>query len=176
MPDVVYYVACSLDGYIATEAGGVDWLDRYQGSGEDYGFVELYESVDALVMGSYTYEFALNHGPWRSPDKVSWVFTTRDLEVMHPSITMTSADPGQLMKTLDERGIKRVWLMGGGKLAGSFRERGLISQYMVGIIPTVLGRGIPLIRPTDGQDDLRLVDSKVHPSGVVQLNYECVGD
>ena len=123
LPEIVYYVACSLDNFIATADGGVEWLERFGKTGEDYGYSEFYTSVDALLMGSYTYEIALTQGAWRSPDKPSWVFTTRDLEVMHPSITMTSADPGQVMKTLDERGIKRVWFMGGGKLAGSFRER-----------------------------------------------------
>ena len=57
--DVVYYVASSLDGYIATPDGGVDWLSRFRVAGEDHGAGKLEASVDALLLGSYTYEFAL---------------------------------------------------------------------------------------------------------------------
>lgn len=54
MPDVVYYMAYSLDGYIATANGSVDWLTPFQSKGDDYGFADFYSSVDALVMRSHT--------------------------------------------------------------------------------------------------------------------------
>jgi len=56
--NVVYYVASSLDGYIATPDGGVGWLEPFQGGDEDYGFGDFYASMDALLMGSRTYERA----------------------------------------------------------------------------------------------------------------------
>lgn len=82
MLEVVYYVAASLDGYIATDDGGVDWLAPFQSAKEDHGTGDLYSSVDALLMGSHTYEFALELGQWPSPDKPSWVFTRRDLRLL----------------------------------------------------------------------------------------------
>ena len=87
MSDVVYYVASSLDGYIATTEGGVEWLDPFQGKGDDHGFFEFYASCDGLLMGSRTYEFSLKHPPWRSPHKPSRVFTRRELPIAHPSVT-----------------------------------------------------------------------------------------
>lgn len=172
MPDVVYYAACSLDGYIATADGGVDWLEPFQAGGEDYGFAEFYSSVDALVMGSRTYEFALKHGPWQAPDKPSWIFTHRDLPVAHPSVTLTADDPGEVIEALGTRGLKRVWLMGGGELAASFRARGLISRYTIAVVPIVLGAGIPLFATASRQDPLRLIETKPYPNGLVQLSYE----
>ena len=172
MPDVVYYVACSLDNYIATADDGVDWLMPYQKSGEDYGFAEFYSSMDGLVMGSRTYEVALTQGQWQAADKPSWVFTHRDLRLAHPSITLTSEDPGQVVDSLSARGLKRVWLMGGGELAASFRTRGLISHYMIAVVPVVLGGGIPLFATASRQDRLRLVEAKPYPSGIVLLSYE----
>ena len=68
MPEVVYYVGASLDGYIATKDGGVDWMSRFQNATEDYGFPEFYASVDALLVGSHTYEVALKSPPWRGAD------------------------------------------------------------------------------------------------------------
>ena len=172
MLDVVYYVACSLDGYIATPDGGVDWLTHFQNGGDDYGFTEFYSSMDALVMGSQTYDVALKQGSWRAADKPSWVFTHRALRVAHPSVTLTSEDPVQVIESLGARGLERVWLMGGGELAASFRMRGLISHYRIAVVPIVLGSGIPLFADASRQDLLALVEAKSHPSGIVQLSYE----
>jgi dihydrofolate reductase len=172
IPDVVYYVACSLDGYIATTDGGVDWLEPFQAGGDDYGFAEFSSSIDALVMGSRTYEFALKHGPWQAPDKPSWVFTHRALPVTHPSITLTAEDPAQVIEAIGARGLERVWLMGGGELAASFRARGLISHYIIAVVPVVLGAGVPLFASTSEQTSLRLIEVKPLPNGLVQLSYE----
>ena len=167
MPDVVYYVACSLDGYIAREDGGVDWLNPCQSSGDDYGFVEMYSFLVALVMGSHTYEFSLKQKSWPAPDKPSWVFTHRELPVAHPSVTLTAEDPTQVIESPRARGLKRVWLVGGGELAASFRKRELITLYIIAIVPILLGKGIPLFATAAREDALKLVEAKPFPSGVV---------
>src|SRR5207302_2191475 len=115
MPEVIYYVASSLDGYIATADGSVDWLSSFHRAGEDLGATEVAASVDALLLGSHTYEFALKLGHWPSPETPSWVFTKRNLRVLHPSITLTSKTPAEVAALLASRGFRRVWLMGGGK-------------------------------------------------------------
>ena len=79
MVEVVYYVASSLDGYIATTDGSIEWLSRFHTAGEDHGAGELESSVDALLLGSHTYEFALKLDQLPSPNTPSWVFTHRDL-------------------------------------------------------------------------------------------------
>jgi dihydrofolate reductase len=172
MVDVVYYVASSLDGYIATEDGRVDWLSRFDTSGEDHGFGELNASVDALLLGSRTYEFALSLGHWPSPDKLSWVFTQRDLPVLHPSITLTAKAPREVINLLESRGLKRAWLMGGGKLAASFHAEQLISRYVIAVFPILLGSGIPLFAlHSSAPDTLRFYTAKPFPSGIVVLTY-----
>jgi dihydrofolate reductase len=171
-PEVVYYVATSLDGYIATPDGGVEWLTPFQTGSEDYGYANFYRSIDALVMGSRTYEVSLDLGPWPSPDKPTWVFTRRQLRIAHPSVTLTSAEPGDLLRQLAQRGLKHVWLMGGGQLASSFRADGLISQYIIAVVPVFLGTGIALFAAGSPSDALTLSDVKSHSSGIVQLSYE----
>jgi dihydrofolate reductase len=172
MLEVIYYVASSLDGYIATADGGVDWLSRFHVSDEDHGAGKVHASIDALLLGSHTYEFALKLGQWPSPDKPSWVFTKRDLRVLHPSITLTSHSPSEVLDDLTKRGFRKAWLMGGGKLAASFHASGLISEYIVSIFPVMLGSGIPLLAPHScAQDTLSLVTSKPFKSGIVQLTY-----
>jgi dihydrofolate reductase len=171
LPEVIYYAACSLDGFIATEAGGVEWLLPFQESGDDHGFSEFYGSIDGLVMGSHTYEASLDLGPWPAPDKPSWVFTRRDLPIAHPTVSLTTQDPTELMESLASEGMNRVWLMGGGKLAASFRERGLISKYMIGLVPVLLGAGIPLLADGHGLDSLKIVDTRTFSSGILMASY-----
>jgi dihydrofolate reductase len=173
MLEVVYSVASSFDGYIATANGSVDWLSRFHASGEDHGAGELYSSVDALLLGSHTYEFALKLGHWPSPDKPSWVFTKRVLRVLHPSITLTSQSPAEVVGHLAARGFRRVWLMGGGQLAASFHSERLISRYIVAVFPVLLGSGIPFLEPHScSEDALQLVAAKPFKSGIVQLTYD----
>ena len=173
MIEVVYYVATSLDGYIATTDGSVDWLSRFPVGGEDRGAGKLEASVDALLLGSHTYEFALHLDAWPSPEKPSWVFTKRSLRVLHPSITLTSDSPRQVVEHLATRGLHRAWLMGGGKLAASFHADGLISRYIISVFPVLLGSGIPVLAPhACPEENLRLVAAKPFKSGVVQLTYD----
>jgi dihydrofolate reductase len=173
MIEIVYSVATSLDGYIATADGNVDWLSRFHVSGEDHGAGELQASVDALLLGSHTYEFALKLGQWPSPDTPSWVFTRRDLRILHPSITLTAQSPREVVELLASRGLRRAWLMGGGKLAASFHANQLISRYIISVFPVLLGSGIPLFAPhASALDALRFVAAKPFKSGIVQLIYE----
>ncbi len=78
-------------------------------------------------------------------------------------------------KTLAElsaKGIKHAWLMGGGKLASSFRREGLLSRYVISVMPVVLGRGIPLFDPGGEFETLAFVSAVPFKSGVVQLTYQ----
>ena len=173
MPEIIYYVASSLDGYIATADGSVDWLSPFHTAGEDHGATELEASVDALLLGNHTYEFALELGQWPSPDKPSWVFTRRDLRILHHSITLTAQSPREVLELLAARGLRRAWLMGGGKLAASFHADQLISRYIISVFPILLGSGILLFAPhSSPPDTLRFVAAKPFKSGIVQVTYE----
>jgi len=169
--DIVYYVACSLDGFIAEPDGSVEWLNAYQGSGEDYGMTEFTDSCEALVMGSYTYEVSISFGEWQSKDKRTWVFTSRDLPVAHESISFTSEAPDDVVREMASNGVKRAWLLGGGKLAASFMNAGLLTEIRVFTIPILLGDGIPLFSGLTARENLRLEGTKSYENGVVELHY-----
>src|SRR5437762_4307770 len=173
MLEIIYYVASSLDGYIATADGSVDWLSRFHTAGEDHGAGELEASVDALLLGSHRYEFALKLGQWPSPDKKSWVFTRRRLRILHPSITLTAQSPREVVELLASRGLRRAWLMGGGKLAASFHAEQLISRYIISVFPVLLGSGIPLFATHSAPPGmLQFRAAKSFPSGIVALTYD----
>ncbi|HMB54999.1 MAG TPA: dihydrofolate reductase family protein [Thermoanaerobaculia bacterium] len=168
--EILYHFAMSVDGYIATPSGGVEWLDAFEG--EDYGFMDMWASVDCVLMGSKTYEFALAQKEWLAPDKPSWVFTHRDLPVAHESVTLTDAEPAAVVGELEAAGHERGWLLGGGALATSFRDAGLLTHYEIGIVPVVLGEGLPMLAPLDRFESLRSTGAETYDNGVVKVCYE----
>ena len=172
--EVIYYVASSLDGYIATADGGVEWLAPFEGTEEDYGYTEFYESVDALLVGSRTYQQVVAFGEWPYPGKSCWVFTHRELEASRPEVTLTSQSPHELVSLLKGRGLRRVWLVGGAQIASSFREAGLITGYIISIMPVILGSGIRLFVPDGPKEDFELAECKSYSNGVVQLRYSTI--
>jgi len=167
---VVYSVATSLDGYIATEDGGVDWLHASMVKGESYGLTEFFNSIDGVLIGSRTYEKALEMGGFTGPSKPCWVFSKRALKPQK-GVSITNADPREIVGALPSHGVTRAWLMGGGALASSFLENGLIDEVSLGVMPVVLGRGIPLFGPLKGFASLRLVESKTYKGGALGLRY-----
>lgn len=169
--ELVYYVAASVDGYIARPDGGLDWLTPYEGGDEDYGYAQFYKSVDAVLMGRKTYEKSLSFGVWPYPGKPCWVFSHGSAKNVPADVVVTTQSPALVVSEIASRGIKRAWLVGGGALAASFQFHGLITEYIVTIIPVILGDGIPLFAPSGSTEKLRLVEAKQYPSGLMQLRY-----
>ncbi len=169
--EIVYHVACSLDGYIADRQGGVEWLDRIDDAGEDYGYPEFSRSLDGIVMGSRTYEFALHYGEWVYADKPSWVLTRRDLPLAHPTVTLTRDDPVAVVESLQARGLQRIWLLGGGSLAASFARERLISEYIIAVLPVLLGGGIRLFEGESATTELEFRGAQSYSNGIVHLTY-----
>ena len=161
--EIIYYVAASLDGLIATPDGGIEWLKPYEGTGEDYGYGEFYASIEAVLLGRATYEKCLEFPEWPYTGKPYWVFSRANANT-----------PTSVVAEMKARGLRRAWLVGGGKLAAAFRAERLITEYIVSIIPVLLGAGIPLFDGPGPAQPLRLFGSRAYPSGIVQLRYETV--
>ena len=171
MGDLVYYVAMSLDGFIADQSGGVSWLDEYQASGEDYGYREFYQNRDSLLMGSKTYAQILTFGEWPYPDKPTWVMTQQQWVTCQEGIILTPQTPEGVLTEIHNHGFQKTWLVGGSTLARSFCQLGLVTEYILSIMPCLLGAGIPLLAAEASLKTLRLKDQKHFSSGVVQLRY-----
>jgi dihydrofolate reductase len=175
MGKVVLYIAASIDGYIARENGAVDWLDLVAVEGEDYGYAAFYDSVDALIMGSKTYEEVvqvLSPGSWPYPGKFSHVLSSRQLATGNPEIVVTSQPLEDVVADLQANGKEMIWLVGGGALVAAMLAKDLIDEIMLFIIPLTLGSGLPLFPPTRQEEkSFELVEVKGYQSGVVQVRY-----
>jgi dihydrofolate reductase len=179
---VVYYAAASLDGYIAEADDTLDWLLGYEGSyeGEDAaparGYDEFYEGVGALVSGSVTYEFVLEHiDEWPYAGKPCWVLSSRELprpEGDDVDVRIVGGDIGDLFEEMTaSAGERDLWIVGGGNVASQFADRGLLDDVWVTVVPVVLGTGKPLFeRRLDG-GPMRLQRAIPRASGMVELRF-----
>lgn len=169
-----YYVAASIDGYIADPEGSLDWLFQFNdtaGVGEHYR--EFLAGVGAIAMGATTYEFVLGEGgAWPYPDHRTWVFTHRDLPVPEGAdVVLTSDDVADVHARMVEAAAGRnVWLVGGGALVGEFAERGLLDEIWLGVAPVVLGGGSPVL-PTRLPGTWELRDVTRFGDSFVELRY-----
>ncbi|MGL4317083.1 MAG: dihydrofolate reductase family protein [Pseudomonas sp.] len=170
-PALIYYVAASLDGYIARPDGRVDWLEALQASGADHGYSAFYDGIDALLMGRMTFDTLQSFdGPWPYAGKPCTVLTRNPLEQLPDGVSMRHCTPAEALADFAEQGHRRVWLVGGGSLAGNCFAAGLLDELVVSLVPYLLGAGIPLFS-TGLERQLTLHEQRSFASGVVQLHY-----
>ncbi len=171
MADVIYYVAVSTDGYIATPEGDVSWLLPFQKPEEDYGYADFYNSVGAILMGGNSFRQTLGFGSWPYPDKPCFVITSQAIQQPPaPTVYGYGGNLNQLVLGLKARLEAPIWLMGGSQLASSMSRYGLIDLIVMTVVPVLLGNGLPLMSFSPFRD-LFLVHYSVYPDGVMQLHY-----
>jgi dihydrofolate reductase len=171
-PTLIYYVAASLDGYIARPDGRVDWLEPIQASGDAHGYHALYDGIDALLMGRVTFDTLMDFaGPWPYPGKPCRVLTRNPLEQVPAGVRMRHCTPSEALTELAEQGHQRIWLVGGGSLAGNCFAAGLLDELVVSLVPYLLGAGIPMFS-SGLERSLKLHEQRSFSSGVVQLHYQ----
>ena len=141
---ITYAAATSRDGFIAQEDGDVSWLDEINIDPNETGLEEFFASIDGLVMGRKTYDFVYNYGSWPYEDKPTWICTHSDLQPLEGANLVVVADIDDVVSGAASRGIKHLWLVGGGVLASSFLSKGLITNLSISELPISLGSGIPL--------------------------------
>jgi dihydrofolate reductase len=181
---VRYYAAATLDGYIAESDDNLDWLLKYQGEFEgadsdanQAGYDAFYEGIGALVSGSTTYEWVLEHvDEWPYAGKPCWVLTSRELpkpEGRDVDVRIVSGEiPGLIDEMVDSAGDRDLWIVGGGNVASQFADHGLLDRVEVTVVPVVLGEGKPLFDRRLPGGPMQLLGTVAHSSGMVGLNYE----
>ena len=184
MARVIYYAAATLDGYIADADDGLDWLTKYEGGygGEDAqpmkgSYDEFYEGIGALVMGSTTYEWVLEHvDDWAYAGKPTWVLSSRELAmptgVSEGEVTATRGGVAEIHDdVVAAAGEGDVWVVGGGNVASQYVDAGLLDELVVTVVPVVLGEGKPLF---DGGLDgpMQLIGASPWDTGMVELRYQ----
>jgi len=170
---IVLYIAMSLDGYIARINGSVDWLSGHGKVLEvDNGYEEFYNNVDTIIMGRVTYEQVVNElspDNWVYEGKNCYVFTKKEYET-NEKVKFISGSITNFVSDIKNQLGKDIWLVGGGKLIHEFVRENLVDKYVITVIPTILGEGIPLFIKENPEIKLKLIKTQT-VDGMVELTY-----
>ena len=171
MRKVVFGGANSLDNYFARKDHSTDWL---RWSNEAATVTAAYwKTFDTVLMGRKTYEVALRHGRGKAPypDKKTYVFSRTCTDDSDGAVTIVATDAVQFVRQLKRKRGKDICLMGGGELARSFFEAGVIDEVGFNIQPVLLGSGIPLFHEMTRQINLKLLECRAFKNGCVLVTY-----
>ncbi len=172
MRKVVLGVGISLDGYIARPDGSVDFLFMPK----DYSMAAFFKRIDTAVMGRKTYEMGLKLGGGKisSPGMKCYVFS-RTLNAGERNGVMVVVDsPRQFVSALRKKKGKDIWLMGGGELTREFLREDLVDGLYLGVVPVLIGEGIPAFPSGFPQRKFALTENKTFSQGLIALKYERV--
>ncbi len=169
MRKVVLGLGISLDGYIARPDGSVDFLFMPK----DYSMVPFFGRIDTAVMGRRTYEVSLKMGGGSFGSSMASFVMSRTLPAgKRAGVTFTAQSPAALIEQIRERSGKDIWLMGGGELARDFLKADLVDELHIGVVPILLGEGLPLFPSGFPQRDFLLLENKTFSRGLISLKYE----
>lgn len=173
---VFLYIAMSLDGYIAAPNDDLSFLSKVEHPGEDYGYAQFTEQVDTYIVGRKTYDVVhamMGHFP--PAQQYNCYVLTRQQREKQDGVTFYSGDIGELLQELQNTPGKHIYCDGGGEIVHLLMQRNLIDEYIVSIIPTILGDGKRLFLGGTPPIGLQAQPPTYYPStGLVQLRYTMV--
>jgi dihydrofolate reductase len=174
---IIICAAISADGYIARPDGDVEWLHRIP-STSDFGLAKFEAGVDTILMGRKTYDWAMNYyrkigkpeGVW-NPRLTYYVFSRKPPKKAPAAMHFVNEPVKKFARRLRAAPGKIIWMMGGAELIASFLDAGEIDEFLLHMMPVLIGEGIPLIAPRHRDISLELLGSKRYPGGVIEMRY-----
>ncbi len=173
---VILYIAASLDGFIAKKNDDISFLSMVENPGEDYGYGEFIKTVDTVIMGRKTYDKVLTFGIGFPHKGRKCYVLSRTKEGTDENVEYYNGHLNDLIQNLKKVDGKNIFIDGGAGAIKELKEQNLIDEYVISIIPVLLGDGIRLFAETERESKLQFVESKTFDTGLVQLHYRTVRD
>ncbi len=169
---LILYIACSLDGYIAKPNDDLSFLDSMQIEGADYGYNDFIENVDTVILGRRTYDWVMERVPeFPHADKKAYVIT----RASRPDIgdtTFYSGDLSSLVKKIKSESGKNIFCDGGAEVVNELLKASLIDEFIISVVPILVGNGTRLFKDGRPEQLLELISSKTFETGLTQLYYK----
>lgn len=170
---VIIYIATSLDGYIAKPNDDLSFLKLVEKEGEDYGYAEFTATIDTIIVGRKTYDWVLKEigsTHYDSGDRDVYVITRTE----RPKVGRTTFYTGNLtglIQQLKAGSGKHIYCDGGAEIINELLRNDLIDEFIISVIPVLVGSGTRLFQDDRPEQELELVDSNSFETGLVQLHY-----
>lgn len=169
---VILYISISVDGYIASKDSSLDFLSMVENEGEDYGYFDFVKSVDTVIIGRKTYEKVLEMGyAYPHTDKDVYI-VTRTAKPSAGTFKFYTGDLTQLIQSLKSKPGKDIYCDGGAEIANELMKNSLIDEFIISVIPVLLGDGIKLFNDGRPEQRLKLIFAKQFEKGLTQLHYK----
>ena len=168
------YIATSIDGFIARKDGGIDWLnDIPNPENSDFGFNEFMKRIDAIVLGRNTFNIVLTFDSWPYIKPVFVLSNTMKStpEILKGKVEILTGEPYKIVKLLNNRGYKNLYIDGGKTIQGFLRKE-LIDEIIITRIPILLGSGIPLFNNLMNEQKFEHVETEVFNNALVRSHYK----
>ena len=173
---VILYIATSLDGYIAKPNDDLDFLSIVQQEGEDYGYADFIKSIDTVILGRKTYDWVMTQvSEFPHADKNTYVIT----RTPKPSIGKTNFYTGklnELINRLKADSGENIFIDGGAEIVNELLKENLIDEFIISVIPILVGNGTKLFKDGRPEQKLELLSTKQFKKGLTQLHYKRAGE
>lgn len=169
---IIIKCAMSLDGYIAKPDGDIGFLSiAHQQPGQDYGYAEFVQRIDTVIIGRKTYDTVIQIGHVYQTAKNIFVLT-RTPRPDSDSYKFYTGNPKDLVLRLKSEPGKHIYCDGGAEVINELLTHQLIDEFIISIVPILLGNGIALFRNNRPEQNLKLLLVQQFDSGLTQLHYE----
>src|SRR5215475_9606145 len=165
---VILGLGISLDGYIARPDGSVDFLFMPK----DYWMGDFFKTIDTAVPGRKTYDDGLKMGGSFTGKTKYFVFSKTLPPGERNHVTFTNDSPSSVVAEIRKKQGKHIWLMGGGILIRDFLKEDLVDELYIGVVPTLIGEGIPLFPSGFPQREFDLIENKTYSQSFIAFRYE----
>jgi dihydrofolate reductase len=168
---LILYIAMSLDGYIAKPNDDLSFLATVEKEGEDYGYADFVSKIDTVIMGRKTYDWVTKQVDFPHADKDTFIIT----KTSRPSIGKTvfyNGDLKELVEKLKAKQGKNIFCDGGAEIVNELMKDDLIDEFIISVIPVLVGNGTKLFKDGRPEQTLKLINLRTFDTGLTQLHYE----
>lgn len=174
MRKISLFIAMSLDGYIAKPNDDLSFLNLVQREGEDYGYAKFTGSIDTLIIGRKTYDYVLKNvgaSHYDNGQRDVYVITRNQRPKIGRTTFFTGSLP-DLVKRLKSEDGKNIYCDGGAEVINELLKHDLIDEFIISVIPVLLGEGTRLFKDGRPEQQLEFAQVETFDTGLAQLHYK----